>query len=144
MGCSKTDRYPGLRLSQPPVSVLRHHRRSHPRASLETAHMVELSNPDIPRPCLSHHFQCSTPHPLVPSENLLSCRVAMVLTALVEGLDSSAAERVFGYRQATITSLSDSRSPCMHRPCTSAPSATSGSHIFSWTNCEPGCAAPHR
>src|SRR5260370_10079029 len=33
----------------------------------------------------------------------------MVLTALDEGLDSSAAERVFGYRQATITSLSDSR-----------------------------------
>ena len=27
----------------------------------------------------------------------------MVLTALAEGLDPSAAERVFGYRQATIT-----------------------------------------
>jgi transposase-like protein len=32
-----------------------------------------------------------------------SHQVAMVLTALAEGLDSSAAERVFGYRQATIT-----------------------------------------
>jgi IS1 family transposase/transposase-like protein len=32
-----------------------------------------------------------------------SQQVAMVLTALVEGLDPSAAERVFGYRQATIT-----------------------------------------
>ena len=30
----------------------------------------------------------------------------MVLSALAEGLDLSAAERVFGYRQATITSLS--------------------------------------
>jgi hypothetical protein len=30
----------------------------------------------------------------------------MVLSALAEGLDSSAAERVFGFRQATITSLS--------------------------------------
>jgi hypothetical protein len=27
----------------------------------------------------------------------------MVLTALAEGLDASAAQRVFGYRQATIT-----------------------------------------
>jgi hypothetical protein len=33
-----------------------------------------------------------------------SRQVAMVLTALAEGLDPSAAERVFGYRQATITS----------------------------------------
>jgi transposase-like protein/IS1 family transposase len=33
-----------------------------------------------------------------------SQQVAVVLTALAEGLDASAAERVFGYRQATITS----------------------------------------
>jgi IS1 family transposase len=32
-----------------------------------------------------------------------SWQVAVVLTALAEGLDPSAAERVFGYRQATIT-----------------------------------------
>ena len=38
-----------------------------------------------------------------------SHRVARVLSALAEGLDPSAAERVFGYRQATITSLSHSR-----------------------------------
>src|SRR5437660_136729 len=38
-----------------------------------------------------------------------SHQVAMVLTALAEGLDPSAAERVFGFRQATITSLSHSR-----------------------------------
>jgi len=37
-----------------------------------------------------------------------SNQIAMVLTALAEGLDPSAAERVFGYRQATITSLSGS------------------------------------
>jgi len=35
-----------------------------------------------------------------------SHQVAMVLTALAGGLDPSAAERVFGFRQATITSLS--------------------------------------
>jgi transposase-like protein/IS1 family transposase len=33
-----------------------------------------------------------------------SNQITMVLTALAEGLDPSAAERVFGYRQATITS----------------------------------------
>jgi hypothetical protein len=38
-----------------------------------------------------------------------SHQIAMVLTALAEGLDPSAAERVFGYRQATITSLSVAR-----------------------------------
>jgi hypothetical protein len=38
-----------------------------------------------------------------------SHQVAMVLSALTEGLDPSAAERVFGYRQATIISLSDAR-----------------------------------
>jgi len=32
-----------------------------------------------------------------------SHQIAMVLSALAEGLDPSAAERVFGYRQATIT-----------------------------------------
>jgi transposase-like protein len=37
-----------------------------------------------------------------------SQQVAMVLSALAEGLDQSAAERVFGSRQATITSLSHS------------------------------------
>jgi transposase-like protein len=35
-----------------------------------------------------------------------SHQVAVVLSALAEGLDPSAAERVFGFRQATITSLS--------------------------------------
>ena len=38
-----------------------------------------------------------------------SQQIAMVLSVLAEGLDASAAERVFGYRQATITSLSHSR-----------------------------------
>jgi hypothetical protein len=38
-----------------------------------------------------------------------SHQVAMVLSALTEGLDPSAAERVFGYRQATIISPSDAR-----------------------------------
>jgi transposase-like protein len=39
-----------------------------------------------------------------------SHQIAVVLSALAEGLDASVAERVFGYRQATITSLSVPRS----------------------------------
>ena len=38
-----------------------------------------------------------------------SHQIAMVLSRLSEGLDPSEAPRVFGHRQATITSLSDSR-----------------------------------
>jgi hypothetical protein len=38
-----------------------------------------------------------------------SHQIAVVLTALAEGLDPSEAPRVFGYRQATITSLSVAR-----------------------------------
>ncbi len=44
--------------------------------------------------------------PKIPSH-----RVAMVLAALAEGLDASAAERVIGYHQATITSLSHACRP---------------------------------
>jgi hypothetical protein len=29
------------------------------------------ADPDVSRPCLSHHFHCSAPHPFVPSENSL-------------------------------------------------------------------------
>ena len=44
---------------------------------------------------------CSSDLP-VPFENPFAS-VAVVLSALAEGLDPSAAERVFGFRQATIT-----------------------------------------
>jgi hypothetical protein len=52
---------------------------------------------------LSYHFHFQARHALVSSENPFPCRVAVVLSALAEGLDPSAAERVFGYRQTTIT-----------------------------------------
>jgi transposase-like protein len=48
-----------------------------------------------------------------------SHQIAMVLTALTEGLDPSAAERVFGYRQATITtwlSRAGSHARTLHEP----------------------------
>jgi IS1 family transposase/transposase-like protein len=49
-----------------------------------------------------------------------SCQVAMVLTALAEGLDASAAERVFSYRQATITlwlSRAGEHAQSLHERC---------------------------
>ena len=41
-------------------------------------------------------FTCPSQHALIPSKNPFPCRVAMVLSALAEGLDPSAAERVAG------------------------------------------------
>jgi len=73
-----------------------------------------------------------------------SHQIEMVLSALAEGLDPSAAERVFGYRQATITTWRCPALASTQRPCTSAPSATCISRTCSWTNFEPGCAAPPR
>jgi transposase-like protein len=73
-----------------------------------------------------------------------SRQVAVVLTARASGLDPSAAERVFGYRQATITtwlSCAGEHAQTLHER---SHLATSGSRTFSWTNCAPGCAAPHR
>src|SRR5215469_12958760 len=73
-----------------------------------------------------------------------SRHVAMVLSALAEGLDPSAAERVFGYRQATITTwltragehaqtLHERFFSHLHLP-----------HLQLDHCCAPGCAAPHR
>jgi transposase-like protein len=52
---------------------------------------------------LPHHVHCPTPHALVPFENPLAADRKGADLALAEGLDPSAAERVFGYRQTTIT-----------------------------------------
>jgi len=49
-----------------------------------------------------------------------SHHIAMVLSALAEGLDASAAERVFGYRQATIThwlSRAGEHAQSLHERC---------------------------
>jgi transposase-like protein len=72
-----------------------------------------------------------------------SYHVAMVLSAIAEGLDPSAAERVFGYRQATITPGYLAQASTLRR-CTSTLSATSSSRMCSWMNCEHGSAAVDR
>jgi hypothetical protein len=47
-------------------------------------------------------LQCAAAHADVSAETP-SEQVALVLSALAEGLDVSAGERVFGFRHATIT-----------------------------------------
>jgi hypothetical protein len=102
------------------------------------------AGPDLSRPCLPHHVPCSTRHSLVPFENTLSPDRHGADLALAEGLDPSAAERVAGL------SASEHHEPfCLAlastlRPCTSAPSAPSGSRIFTGMNGVPGCATPKR
>jgi hypothetical protein len=85
------------------MPVLWDHRCSHPRASLGMAPMVALrrSRPFVVKPATPLSLLGATP--LVPSENSLSPDRNGADLALAEGLDASAAERVFGYRQATIT-----------------------------------------
>src|SRR5437868_6651126 len=67
------------------------------------------ADPDLSRSCLPHHLQCLMPHSLVSFENPLSPNRDGADLARACGLDLSEAPRVFGYRQATITSLSVSR-----------------------------------
>jgi hypothetical protein len=64
------------------------------------------AHPDLSRSCLPHHVECSTPHALVPFENPFAPDRHSADLALAEGLDPSEAWRVFGFRQATIPSLS--------------------------------------
>jgi hypothetical protein len=68
-GSTQTHRHSGVCLSQPPVSLLRDHRRSGPRSGGRWQAWPCRADPDVSRPCLSHHVQCSTRHPLVSPEN---------------------------------------------------------------------------
>ena len=72
-----------------------------------------------------------------------SQQIGMVLSARAFGLDPSAAARVFGYRQATISTWltrEGSHAQTLHER---SHLAISGSRTSSWTNCAPGCATPH-
>jgi hypothetical protein len=102
-GRTQAGEYRGLRLSQPAMPVLRHHRCSDPHPRRRWQARPGRTDPNLSRPCLPHHLQRATSHALVPFKTP-SQQVAVVLAALAEGLDASEARRVFGYRQATITS----------------------------------------
>jgi IS1 family transposase len=85
------------------VPVLRDHGSSHPRTGRRWQAWTGRTHPNLSLPGLPQHVQCPTRHALVPAENSLSPRCSGADLALAEGLDASAAKRVFGYRQATIT-----------------------------------------
>jgi hypothetical protein len=68
----------GLCLSQPPMSLLWDYRRSHSCVGWRWQAWPSRADSDVPLSGLPHHVQCSTPHPLIPSENSLSCPVAVV------------------------------------------------------------------
>jgi hypothetical protein len=68
-GSLKADKYRGLRLPSPHVSVLRDHRCVHPRASLGRHAWPGFAHSDVSRPCLPHDVHGSARHPLAPSEN---------------------------------------------------------------------------
>jgi hypothetical protein len=141
---AQAGQYRGLRLSQPGVLVFRDHRGSDPRTCRGWQAWSCRADPDLSLPGLPHHVQCSARYSVVPSENSLPCRVAVVHSALAEGLDPSAAERVFGYRQATITtwlSRAGEHAQTLHKHSHLAPSS---SRTYSWMNCEHGSAAVDR
>ncbi len=86
-GARHSDTHRRLRLSQPTMRVLRDHRCAPPRAGWRWQAWPGRTHPDLSLSVLPRHLQCPTRRALVPVENPLPCRVAMVLTALAEGLD---------------------------------------------------------
>ena len=99
---SQASEHGRLRLSQSAVRVLRQHRGAHPRAGWRWQAWPGRADPDLPLSVLPHHLHFQAQYPLYRLKTPFQ-KVAMVLSALAEGLDASAAERIFGYRQATVT-----------------------------------------
>jgi transposase-like protein len=73
-----------------------------------------------------------------------SYQVAVVLSALAEGLDPSAAQRVFGFRQATITTWLSRAGEHAHTLHERFFCHLHLPHLQLDHCCAPGCAAPHR
>jgi hypothetical protein len=67
--CPQTHRYPGFRLSQPEVLLLRKHRCTGSRTRRGWQAWPSRAHPDVPLSGVSHHLQCSRQHPVVPVEN---------------------------------------------------------------------------
>jgi hypothetical protein len=133
----------GLCLSQPAVPVRRDHRCTHPRSGGRWQAWPGRADPGLSMPGLSHDFHCPAPHSLVPFENAFSssCNGA-VCTRLVDWMlplpnGSSVIIRPPSPRGSLAQAGTLSSSMSDH-------SATCTSRISSWTNYEPGCAAPNR
>ena len=134
----------GLRLSQPKVLLLWHHRCTHPCGFFGDGKHGPASRIQTFRgPACRTTFSARRHTPLSRLKTPWR-QIAVVLAALAEGLDPSAAERVAGlptsHHHEPFCPVLLSRL----RRCTSARSAPSGSRICRWMNCAPGCVAPHR
>ncbi len=95
--------------------------------------------------CQACHTTCSARLPTPLSRlKTASHQVAVVLMARASWLDASAARRVFGSRQATLTTwvtrALEHAKPLPER----AHLASSSSRTSSWTNGAPDDAAPHQ
>jgi hypothetical protein len=110
-GSPQAGEYRGLRLSQPAMPVLQHHRCFHPRSGRRWQIWPRRADPDLSLSSLPHHLHFQAQHALLSSENPLSCRVAVALSALAEGLDPSAAEPIDDGQRAKC-----SLAPCRRCP----------------------------
>jgi len=101
-----------------------------------------------------HTFRCQACHTTFSARRdtplyrlkTSSHQVAVVLSALAEGLDASAAEWVFGYRQATITSWltrAGEHAQSLHKRCFHTLQIPH-LQLDNWMNCAPGYAATSR
>ena len=103
-GARHPPRHRRVRLSHPAVPVLWQHGRSPACAGRGRQAWACGADPDLSRPCVPPHVQCPTPHPDVPAENLLSCRVAVGrITRWPKGSTLLPPSGSQGFRQATIT-----------------------------------------
>jgi hypothetical protein len=142
-GSTQAGEHRGVRLSQSAMLILRHQRCSDPRPRRRWQAWSCRADPDLSLSGLPHHVQCSAPYPALPFENPFTPDRSRA---------DSAGRRTRPFSGGTGLRLSTShdhdlalaRSPCTLRHCTSTISATSSSRTCSWTNCEPGCAAPNR
>lgn len=118
-GSTQTHRHPRLHLSQPAMPVLCGHRCPSPRLGRGWHAWPSRAHPDLSLPGSSHHLQCSTRHLLVSPENPFRAGRCGAL-GFGRRLDPSADARVFGYRQATITtwlSRADEYAQTLHERC---------------------------
>jgi hypothetical protein len=68
-GSSQAQRHPGLRLSQPKLPLLWHHRCTPTCAGGRWHAWPSRAHPNLSRSCLLYHVHFQAPHPLVPAEN---------------------------------------------------------------------------
>ena len=102
-GARHSGEHRGVRLSQPAMLVLRHQRCSDPRSRWRWQAWQGRVHPDVSLSSLPHHVHSPAQHSFISPETPFPASRRGADRALAEGLDPSAAARVFGSRHATIT-----------------------------------------